>query len=85
MTKISVKAPLKFYLPPASFTARQDDNYAVAARRRRRVLARRIKFGAVIITAATPAQRSRDTHYHPYRFDGYFYYLSACEELKPLF
>ena len=82
MTKISVKAPLKFYLPPASFTARQDDNYAVAARRRRRVLARRIKFGAVIITAATPAQRSRDTHYHPYRFDGYFYYLSACEEPK---
>ena len=73
-------APINSYFSPFLVAAGQDDGYAAAARHRRRVLARHIKSGAVVITAATPAPRSRDTHYHPYRFDGYFYYLSACEE-----
>ena len=58
----------------------KNNGYATAAREHRRVLARRIKSGTVVITAAQPANRSRDTNYHPYRFDSYLYYLSACTE-----
>lgn len=46
--------------------------------RRARLLAQ-MRTGVAVVTTAPERTRNRDTH-HPYRFDSYFYYLSAFPE-----
>ncbi|MBC7780592.1 MAG: aminopeptidase P N-terminal domain-containing protein [Proteobacteria bacterium] len=52
---------------------------ARSARERRDLLAARIGQGVVILATAPERTRNRDAHY-PYRFDSYFYYLTAFIE-----
>jgi len=46
---------------------------------RRSLLAARMQSGVAIVPAAPERTRNRDAHY-PYRFDSYFYYLTAFRE-----
>ena len=48
--------------------------------RRRRLLARRMGEGALILAAAKPAQKSRDLDYHPYFPERYLCYLTGFVE-----
>jgi len=52
---------------------------AHAARERRDRLAARIGAGVAVLCTAPERIRNRDAHY-PYRFDSYFYYLTAFPE-----
>lgn len=52
----------------------------LAARRRRRALAKKIGDGIIVLAAAAPAPRSRDTFYAPYRHSSHFFYLTGCRE-----
>ena len=47
---------------------------------RRRVLARKIGAGAVVLAAAPVFPRGRDDQYHPYAPDSYLRYLCGCAE-----
>ena len=47
---------------------------------RRRLLARKVRNGAVVLAAAPVFPRGRDDHYHPYAPDAYLRYLSGCAE-----
>ena len=50
-----------------------------ACRKRRARLCARMSEGLAIIPTAPEKARNRDSHY-PYRFDSYFYYLTAFPE-----
>ena len=52
---------------------------ARTARERRNRLAARFGEGIAVLSTAPERTRNRDTHY-PYRFDSYFYYLTAFPE-----
>jgi len=52
---------------------------ARTARERRTRLAERIGDGVAVLATAPERTRNRDAHY-PYRFDSYFYYLTAFPE-----